>query len=107
MDGTALNNILYCFIHQVGDMKKRLDDEGASLEQSEESKKKVQREMEALQGQLEEALSAMEKLDKTKLRLQREVGLLFSQYQNLSIRHSAFIIEQVTFYKFEPFDLSR
>ena len=86
MDGTALNNICTASsIHQVGDMKKRLDDEGASLEQSEESKKKVQREMEALQGQLEEALSAMEKLDKTKLRLQREVGLLFSQYQNLSI----------------------
>lgn len=54
-------------------MKKKIEQETQSLEGMEESKKRLQREMESVMQQLDEKNSAYDKLEKTRTRLQQEL----------------------------------
>lgn len=54
-------------------MKKKMEQEVGSLESAEETKKRVQRDLEAVSQRLEERNSAFDKLEKTKTRLQQEL----------------------------------
>lgn len=64
-------------------MKKKLEQEASSLEGSEESKKRIQRELEGVTQQLEEKTLAFDKLDKTKTRLQQELDDLMVDQDHL------------------------
>lgn len=55
------------------DMKKKIELEAGSLENAEETKKRVQRDLEAVTQRLDERNAAYDKLDKTKTRLQQEL----------------------------------
>ncbi|KTF79513.1 hypothetical protein cypCar_00035538 [Cyprinus carpio] len=58
---------------QLADMKKKIEQEAGFLESSEETKKRVQRDLEAVTQRLDERCAAYDKLDKTKTRLQQEL----------------------------------
>lgn len=69
-----------CWHLQLGDMKKKLDQEVSSLDSAEESRKRLQREFDTVKLQLEEKEAAYEKLERTKTRLQQELDdLLVNQ----------------------------
>lgn len=57
----------------MSELRKKLEQEAANLEASEEAKRKLQREMENLNQCVEVKSSAYDKLEKTKVRLQREL----------------------------------
>uniref|UniRef100_A0A8C1NS27 Myosin-9 n=1 Tax=Cyprinus carpio TaxID=7962 RepID=A0A8C1NS27_CYPCA len=57
----------------LADMKKKIEQEAGFLESSEETKKRVQRDLEAVTQRLDERCAAYDKLDKTKTRLQQEL----------------------------------
>uniref|UniRef100_A0A4W5PKH9 Myosin-9 n=1 Tax=Hucho hucho TaxID=62062 RepID=A0A4W5PKH9_9TELE len=54
-------------------IKKKSEQEAGCLENAEEGKKRLQRDLEGLSQRMEEKCSAFEKLDKTKTRLQQEL----------------------------------
>lgn len=54
-------------------MKKKVEQDAGCLETVEESKKRLQRDLEGTNQRLEEKCAAYEKLDKTKTRLQQEL----------------------------------
>ena len=58
---------------QMSDMKKKLESEVGLVEGYEESKKKMSREVEALQMRIEQLLAENDKLGKSKKKLQSEV----------------------------------
>lgn len=58
---------------QLVEMKKKMEQEVGSLENAEEGKKRVQRDLESVTQRLEERSVAYDKLDKTKTRLQQEL----------------------------------
>ena len=60
-------------IFQLQDAKKISEERAVQLEESEQSKKKVQREMEQLMIRVEELTANGAKLEKTRKRLQDEV----------------------------------
>jgi len=60
----------------MADMKKKLESEAGLVEGYEETKKKNQREIEALQLRIEQLLAENDKLNKSKKKLQSEVGLV-------------------------------
>lgn len=64
-------------------MKKKLEQEAQCLDGAEESRKRVQRDLESTTQQLEEKTSAYDKLDKTKTRLQQELDDLILDQDNL------------------------
>lgn len=57
----------------MGELKKLADDRSALLEEAEQSKKKLARDMETLQGRVDELSANNSKLEKTRKRLQDEV----------------------------------
>ena len=75
-----LNNLaIYLFIYfnftsQVGEQKKLADDRSALLEEAEQAKKKMAREVETLQARVDELSANNSKLEKTRKRLQDEVS---------------------------------
>ena len=68
---------------QLADMKKKMEQEALTLDGSEEGRKRVQRELEAVVQQLEERSSAYDKLDKTKTRVQQELDDLMVDQDHL------------------------
>lgn len=64
---------LTVFYLQLSDSKKKLEEMTANVEMLEESKKRLQRDLEAANTQYEEKASAYDKLEKTKNRLQQEL----------------------------------
>ena len=62
-------------ILQLIEVKKKADEDMANNEALEEYKKKVGREMEQLQTQLEEGKIMSDRLDKSKKKLQAEVSI--------------------------------
>lgn len=58
---------------QIIEVKKKAEEDARNNEALEEYKKKVGREMETYQGQLEEARAANERLEKSRRKLQEEV----------------------------------
>ena len=64
-------------------MKKKMEQEALTLDGSEEGRKRVQRELEAVVQQLEERSSAYDKLDKTKTRVQQELDDLMVDQDHL------------------------
>lgn len=60
---------------QMTDLKKLADDRSALLEEAEQSKKKMSRDIETLQGRVDELSANNSKLEKTRKRLQDEVYL--------------------------------
>lgn len=58
---------------QLAEMKKKLEQDAGCLENAEEGKKRLQRDLESTGQRLEEKCAAFEKLDKTKTRLQQEL----------------------------------
>uniref|UniRef100_A0A8C5C3A0 Myosin-9 n=1 Tax=Gadus morhua TaxID=8049 RepID=A0A8C5C3A0_GADMO len=67
----------------LADMKKKMEQEALTLDGSEEGRKRVQRELEAVVQQLEERSSAYDKLDKTKTRVQQELDDLMVDQDHL------------------------
>lgn len=57
----------------MAELKKMADDRSALLEEAEQSKKKLSRDMETLQGRVDELSANNSKLEKTRKRLQDEV----------------------------------
>lgn len=57
----------------MGELKKLADDRSALLEEAEQSKKKLSRDIETLQGRVDELSANNSKLEKTRKRLQDEV----------------------------------
>ena len=57
----------------MGEQKKLADDRSALLEEAEQSKKKMARDIETLQGRVDELSANNSKLEKTRRRLQDEV----------------------------------
>ena len=57
----------------MAELKKLADDRSALLEEAEQSKKKLSRDMETLQGRVDELSANNSKLEKTRKRLQDEV----------------------------------
>ena len=57
----------------MGELKKLADDRSALLEEAEQSKKKLARDNETLQGRVDELTANNSKLEKTRKRLQDEV----------------------------------
>lgn len=60
----------------MAEVKKGADDKAAALEESDQAKKKLQRDIEALQNQIEELQAQNSKLDKSRKKLQDEVSCL-------------------------------
>ena len=58
----------------MAEAKKGADEKSVALEESDQMKKKLQREMEALQNQIEELQAQNSKLDKSRKKLQDEVS---------------------------------
>ncbi|PWA32645.1 hypothetical protein CCH79_00012513 [Gambusia affinis] len=67
----------------LAEVKKKMEHEALSLEGAEESRKKLQREMDSIVQQLEEKTSSYDKLDKTKTRLQQELDDLLVDQDHL------------------------
>ena len=65
----------------MAELKKLADDRSALLEEAEQSKKKLSRDMETLQGRVDELSANNSKLEKTRKRLQDEgrVASFFSK----------------------------
>uniref|UniRef100_A0A4W4HPL0 Myosin-9 n=1 Tax=Electrophorus electricus TaxID=8005 RepID=A0A4W4HPL0_ELEEL len=68
---------------QLADMKKKMEMEMSSLESTEEAKKRVQRDLEAVTLRLDERNLAYDKLDKTKTRIQQELDDLIVDQDHL------------------------
>lgn len=64
-------------------MKKKAEQEAGCLENAEEGKKRLQRDLEGVNQRLEERCAAYEKLDKTKTRLQQELDDLLVDQDHL------------------------
>lgn len=64
-------------------MRKKNEQDVSCLESTEESKKRLQRELEGTNQRLEEKCAAYEKLDKTKTRLQQELDDLLVDQDHL------------------------
>lgn len=77
---------------QLADMKKKLEQESQSVESAEESRKRLQRDVENMVLQLEEKTAAYDKLDKTKNRVQQELEDLILDQENL--RQTVFSLEK-------------
>ena len=76
----------------MAELKKLADDRSALLEEAEQSKKKLSRDMETLQGRVDELSANNSKLEKTRKRLQDEVrvaGFFFFQSNWLSDHFAA------------------
>lgn len=58
---------------QLSDYKKKLEEMSGTVEMLEESKKRLQRDLEAANSEYEEKASAFDKLDKSRGRLQQEL----------------------------------
>lgn len=58
----------------MADLKKKVEDDSNSLDQAEEYRKKMVKEMEAMNNANEELKLSSDKLEKTKKRLQAEVS---------------------------------
>lgn len=63
----------YRVLHQVSDYKKKLDELSGTVELLEEGKKRLQRDLEAANGEYEEKASAYDKVEKSRGRLQQEL----------------------------------
>lgn len=63
----------YRILHQMSDYKKKLDEMSGTVELLEEGKKRLQRDLEAANGEYEEKASAYDKLEKSRGRLQQEL----------------------------------
>lgn len=63
----------FCLPPQLSDYKKKLDEMSGMVEMLEESKKRLQRDLEAANSEYEEKASAFDKLDKSRGRLQQEL----------------------------------
>lgn len=57
----------------MADLKKLADDRSALLEEAEQNKKKMMRDIETFQGRMDELSANNSKLEKTRKRLQDEV----------------------------------
>uniref|UniRef100_A0A673MXT4 Myosin-9 n=1 Tax=Sinocyclocheilus rhinocerous TaxID=307959 RepID=A0A673MXT4_9TELE len=68
-----MTSVCLCVLLQLTDMKKKVEQEASFLESTEETKKRVQRDLEAVTLRLDERCTAYDKLDKTKTRLQQEL----------------------------------
>lgn len=77
---------------QLADMKKKVEQETQSVESAEESRKRLQRELDNALLQLEEKTAAYEKLDKTKKHVQQELEDLILDQDNL--RQNVFNLEK-------------
>ena len=64
-------------------MKKKVELEAGSLENAEEGRKRLQRDLEGVSQRMEEKCAAFEKLDKTKTRLQQELDDLLVDQDHL------------------------
>lgn len=64
-------------------MKKKMEQEAGSLESTEEAKKRLQRDLEAITQRFDERNLAYDKLDKTKTRLQQELDDLVVDQDHL------------------------
>ena len=58
---------------QLSDFKKKVEEMSGNVEQLEENKKRLQRDLEASNTQYEEKAAAYDKMEKTKHRLQQEL----------------------------------
>ncbi|KAG9330628.1 hypothetical protein JZ751_023544 [Albula glossodonta] len=67
---------------QLSDTRKKVEELGCSLELLEESKRRAQRELEAVSLQYEEKASTCDKLDKSRTRLQQELDDLLVDLDN-------------------------
>lgn len=72
-----------CPALQLAEMRKKVEQEAGSLENAEEGKKRLQRELEGVNQRLEERNTAYDKLDKTKTRLQQELDDLLVDQDHL------------------------
>lgn len=61
------------FSWQLAELKKMADERSALLEEAEQARKKMSRDMETLQGRVDELGANNSKLEKTRKRLQNEV----------------------------------
>lgn len=61
------------FSWQLAELKKMADERSALLEEAEQARKKMSRDMETLQGRVDELSANNSKLEKTRKRLQNEV----------------------------------
>lgn len=68
---------------QLGDMKKKLEQEASSVEAADEGRKRLQREFDTVKLQLEEKEAAYEKLERTKTRIQQELDDLLVNQDSL------------------------
>lgn len=68
---------------QLSEMKKKVEQDVASMEVSEEAKKRFQKELEATNQRLDEKCLAYDKMDKTKTRLQQELDDLLVDQDHL------------------------
>lgn len=64
-------------------MRKRVEQDAGCLENAEEGKKRLQRDLEGVNQRLEEKCAAFDKLDKTKTRLQQELDDLLVDQDHL------------------------
>ena len=60
-------------LFQMAEIKKLADERSSLLEDAEQNKKKIMRDMETLQGRVDELAAFNSKLEKTRKRLQNEV----------------------------------
>uniref|UniRef100_A0A671R4A9 Myosin, heavy chain 11a, smooth muscle n=1 Tax=Sinocyclocheilus anshuiensis TaxID=1608454 RepID=A0A671R4A9_9TELE len=72
-EAEAKRNLEYPLCPQLADFKKKLDEVSGNVELLEEGKKRLQRDLEAVNTQFEEKAAAYDKLEKTKNRLQQEL----------------------------------
>uniref|UniRef100_A0A673HCL3 Myosin-11-like n=1 Tax=Sinocyclocheilus rhinocerous TaxID=307959 RepID=A0A673HCL3_9TELE len=72
-EAEAKRNLEYPLCPQLADFKKKLDEVSGNVELLEEGKKRLQRDLEAVNTQFEEKTAAYDKLEKTKNRLQQEL----------------------------------
>ena len=61
------------FLDKLAELKKMADERSALLEEAEQTRKKMSRDMETLQGRVDELGANNSKLEKTRKRLQNEV----------------------------------
>lgn len=80
---SALHWIMSSFPWQLAEMRKKTEQDAGFLETAEESKKRLQRDLEGANQRLEEKCTAYEKLDKTKTRLQQELDDLLVDQDHL------------------------
>lgn len=71
----------------MADLKKMADDRSALLEEAEQTKKKMLRDVETLQGRVDELSANNSKLEKTRKRLQDEVQYNLKMQTLLTVLH--------------------